>query len=319
MKRLTIFVSVVVLIIIGALIVYKEGSLPVDKNNKSNKIFVIKKGQGIDEIANNLAIEGFLRNRLVFYFIVKKQSAEKKIQAGDFRLSPSMTTFEIIEELQHGTLDTWITIIEGLRKEEIAEIITKKFNISEVDFIKKAQEGYLFPDTYLIPTKADSLMILKIMEENFTKKFSSLKNKIKELKLTEDQAVTLASLVEREARDPQDRPVVAGIILKRLREDWPLQIDASIQYALGYQLNEKTWWKKNLTVEDLKIESPYNIYKNTGLPPGPICNPGLSSLEAVANANINTPYWYYLSDKSGKMHYGKTLEEHNENISKFLQ
>lgn len=319
MKRLIILLFVTVTIALVGWLIYKEGTLPINKTDKSTKIFVIQPGQGLNAIANNLAINKFIRNRIIFYLIIKSQGAERKIQAGDFRLSPSMNVFQIIEELQHGTLDIWVTIIEGLRKEEIAQILSQKFKIAEVDIIQKATEGYLFPDTYLIPTQANTEMILKIMEENFEKKFAPIRNQVKELKLTEMEAVTLASLVEREARDKQDRPIVASIILKRLRNDWPLQIDASIQYALGYQTAEKTWWKQNLTEADLKIDSPYNIYKNPGLPPDPICNPGLASLEAVANADINTPYWYYISDKTGKMHYSKTLEEHNANIDKYLQ
>ena len=319
MKRLIILIFVLAVCAILGVLIYKEGALAVDKDNKSTKIFVIKPGQSLDKITNNLASEQLIRNKIVFNIVVRQQKAEKKIQAGDFRLSPSMNVFEIVKELQHGTLDVWITVVEGLRKEEIAQIISQKFNISEVDFIKKAQEGYLFPDTYLIPNQSNSDLIIKIMKDNFQKKYITLKDKIEKLKLTENQVVTLASLIEREAKDLQDRPIVAGIILKRIREDWPLQIDASIQYAVGYQPDEKTWWKKSLTAEDLNVNSPYNVYKNTGLPPGPICNPGLSSLEAVANADENTPYWYYMSDKSGKMHYGKTLEQHNENIGKFLQ
>lgn len=319
MKRLMILITILAVLAVLISLIYKEGTLSVNKNDKSTKIFVVKPGQSLNEIANNLALDNLIRNRLVFYLVVKKTGAEKKVQAGDFRLSPSMDVFEIVRQLQHGTLDVWVTVVEGLRKEEIAQIYSQKLNIAEVDFIQKAKEGYLFPDTYLIPTQATSDQIIKIMEDNFETKYAPIRNKIKGLRLTELEAVTLASLVEREAKDKQDRPIVASIILKRLRNDWPLQIDASVQYVVGYQPDEKTWWKKNLTAEDLKIDSPYNDYINTGLPPGPICNPGLVSLNAIAEADINTPYWYYLSDKTGKMHYAKTLEEHNENINKYLQ
>jgi UPF0755 protein len=181
-------------------------------------------------------------------------------------------------------------------------------------------EGYLFPDTYLIPEQATAGGIIEILVNNYYRRFDdSLKAKAKKNGLSEKEVLILASLVEKEGRNDADRQKVASIILKRYRKDWPLQIDATIQYALGYQANEKTWWKKVLTADDLSIDSPYNTYKNTGLPPGPICNPGLSSITAVANANVNTPYWYYLSDKNGKMHYSKTLEEHNANIKSYLE
>ena len=124
-------------------------------------------------------------------------------------------------------------------------------------------------------------------------------------------------MVEREAKLDKDRPYVAGIITKRFRNNWMLQIDATVQYALGYQSAEDDWWKQNLTIADLAIDSPYNTYKRYGLPPTPICNPSLSSLKAVANQVI-TKYWYYISDRNGNMHYAETIVEHNQNISKYL-
>ena len=101
--------------------------------------------------------------------------------------------------------------------------------------------------------------------------------------------------------------------------NWPLDLDASLQYILGYQANEKSWWKKSITDEDKNIDSPFNTYKHPGLPPEPICNPSLSSIKAIINADENTPYWYYLTDKNGVMHYSVTLEEHEANIRKYLR
>jgi UPF0755 protein len=129
--------------------------------------------------------------------------------------------------------------------------------------------------------------------------------------------MVLASIVEREGRTDEDRPVIAGILLKRLNSDWPLQADATLQYALGYQAFEKSWWKKALTVEDKKIRSPYNTYLNAGLPPAPISNPGLSSIRAVVYPTVS-PYWYYLHDPQGRVHYATTLEEHEQNIASYL-
>jgi len=321
MKKPIILFSLLIISIFAVITIYREGVMPVNKNSKETKIFVIKPGQGLNEITKNLAAEGLIRNRIVFFFVIKQQNAEKKIQAGDFSLSPSMDAFQIAKILQHGTLDTWITVVEGWRKEQVAEVISKNFsNISEVEFSQLATEGYLFPDTYLIPTQATSESIIKIMKDNFDKKYTEpLRQKAKSLNLTDDQVVTLASLIEREAKYPEDRQMVADIVLKRIKNDWPLQIDATIQYVLGYQPKEKTWWKNGLTSDDLKIESPYNTYTNTKLPPAPIANPGLSSIEAIVNANPSTPYWYYLSDSGGHLHFAKTLEEHEANIKKYLQ
>ncbi|MGB9883397.1 MAG: endolytic transglycosylase MltG [Microgenomates group bacterium] len=299
---------------------YKQATLPVNKNDQSTKIFVITPGQSLQKISDNLEKENLIRSKLVFYLVVKQLGIEKNIQAGDFRLSPSMDLFQIAKNLTHGTLDVWVTLIEGTRKEEMAQVISKKLDIPEIEFIKQAKEGYLYPDTYLIPKNADAQMVINILQKNFNQKVNNeIKNKINDKGLTVDQGIILASLVEREAKHKEDKQKVASILLKRLKNDWPLQVDATIQYALGYQIKEKTWWKKYLTTEDLKIDSPYNTYKNKGLPPTPICNPGLDSILAVANADINTPYWYYLSDNNSNMHYAITLEEHEQNIKKYLQ
>ena len=138
-------------------------------------------------------------------------------------------------------------------------------------------------------------------------------------KRSDKEILILASLIEREAKFADDRRLIADIILKRAQSDRPLQLDATIQYGLGYQRKEKTWWKKELALEDLKVDNTYNTYERKGLPPAPICNPGLDSLKAALAANPKTPFWYYVSDKNGRIHAAKTLEEHNENIRKYVQ
>jgi len=320
MKKIIAIFGIILFTVTGFYLFFKEGTLAVNKNDKNSKIFVVRKGENLSVIANNLAKEDLIRNKLVFYFIVKQLGIEKNIQAGDFRLSPSMDAYQIAKNLTHGTLDIWITIIEGLRKEEIAQIISQNVGIPEVEFLKQVTEGYLFPDTYLIPRQATAGAVIDILINNFYHRFDDrLRMLAKNMGLSEKEVIILASLVEKEAKHDVDRQKVASIILKRWKADWPLQIDATLQYALGYQFEEKSWWKTYLTNEDKKIDSPYNTYENKGLPPSPIANPGLASIEAVVNADENSPYWYYLSDKAGNMHYAKTLEEHNANIRKYLQ
>ena len=319
MKK-TLFLLIIILSIATfSYLYFKEGTLPVDKNNKTTKIFVIPKGQSLNNIIKDLSKQELIRNRIVFYLIVKKLGIEKKIQAGDYRLSPSMDAYQIAKTLTHGTLDIWVTIIEGLRKEEVAQIIARDFGIPETEFIKAAKEGYLFPDTYLIPKNASLQTIIKIFEDNFYQKINDdLKKQLEKKGLSLDEALIIASLIEREAKFADDRPLVASVILNRLNEKMKLDIDATIQYALGYQVEEKTWWKKNLTRQDLEINSPYNTYKFEGLPPTPICNPGLSSIKAIINAP-KTDYFFYISDKTGHLHFAKDLTEHNENIKKYLR
>jgi len=293
-------------------------ALPVNKLSKETKTFIIKSGEPLDTITNNLASDGLIRNKIVFYLVVKKLGLERKIQAGEFKISENMNAEQVANNLTHGSIDTSITLIEGMRKEEMAQIISKTLDIPEIEIMSKAKEGYIFPDTYQVPKNASSDVVLTIIKNNqkFVKAFQNIK---KQTKLTEKQALILASLVEREARQPSTREKIAGIILKRYLADWPLDLDASLQYILGYQTNEKSWWKKSVTDEDKNIDSPFNTYKNKGLPPEPVCSPSLSSLEAVINADPSTPYWFYLTDNNGVMHYAVTLEEHEANVQKYLR
>jgi UPF0755 protein len=155
--------------------------------------------------------------------------------------------------------------------------------------------------------------------DNFNKKVTpQMREDAKKTGLTFAQTITLASIVEREGKTDSDRPMIAGILLNRIKLGMPLQVDATLQYTLGYQPFAKTWWKKELSVDDKKINSPYNTYANVGLPPAPIANPGMASINA-AMYPTSSDYLYYLHDKTGTAHYAKTIEEHNANIQKYLQ
>lgn len=311
------FVAIVIIVSAGA--VYFEGSLPVNKEATSDVIFIVKPGSTLNSVIRQLANEGLIRNRVVFFLIAKQQAIESKIQAGDFRLSPRMSANEIATALTHGTLDKWVRISEGMRKEEVAQIMAKEFSFPESEFSSIATEGYLFPDTYLIPQGASASAIVNILETTFENKVTDeMKAKYEEKGLTLAEAVTLASLVERESR-LADRTQIASILFKRLKEGWNLQVDATVQYAIGFDAGEKTWWKKGLTTDDLKTQSLYNTYEVTGLPPSPICSPSLSSLQAVADADINTPYYFYIHEPNGTVHFAVDNEEHNANVEKYLR
>ena len=230
-----------------------------------------------------------------------------------------MDTKTIALELTHGMLDVWVTTLEGWRVEEIAAKLNKELDIPESEFIKVAREGYMFPDTYLVPRDATVGAVATLFRSTFDEKIDALlRNDAKKIGLSFSDVVTLASIVEREGRSEEDRPVIAGILLKRFKADWPLQADATLQYALGYQAQEKTWWKKNLFDDDKKIDSIYNTYLHKGLPPRPIANPGLSSIRAVIYPK-ETDYWYYLHDPEGRAHYARSLEEHNQNSATYLR
>lgn len=320
MKRFFILLILTIVFVIGFYLYYKEGTLPVQKSSKESKIFVVRQGEDLNSITNSLSDQNLIRNKIVFYLVVKRLGIDKKIQAGDFRLSPAMNTEEIAKSLTHGTLDVWLTVIEGMRREEVAQVVSQNLNIPEIEFLKYAKEGYLFPDTYLVPKTATAVGVIKIFEDNFNRRFDDkLIEKAREKNLTVDQVVTLASLIEREAKFAEDRVKVAGVLLNRLDNGIKLDIDATVQYVLGYQAEDKSWWKKELSLEDLEVDSPYNTYKNAGLPPGPIANPGLASIQAVLDADPNTSNLFYISDTSGHLHFAGTIEEHNANIRKYIR
>ena len=291
--------------------------LPANPNAKTPTIFVVNKGDGVREIAYNLKAKGLIRNSIVFFLLLKKLGLDKEIEAGDFRLSPSMTTEDIAKNLTHGTLDIWVTIPEGKRAEEIAEILKEKIPTYKPQWtdVLVQKEGYLFPDTYLIPKDADIELIVSLMLKNFENKYATIQMNERN-KLSKNDSVIAASLVEREARFPEDRIFVASVILNRLKIGMKLDIDATVQYALGFQEDKKTWWEKELTTEDLKINSLYNTYINPGLPPKPIANPGIAALKAVLEPQ-DSEYLYYISDKGGHNHYAKTPAEHYANIKKY--
>ncbi|MBF8249571.1 MAG: Endolytic murein transglycosylase [Candidatus Levybacteria bacterium] len=316
MKKLTTVSLLLVIIIFGSILWWANGISPVNSANKQPVIFVVQKGAGLKEISTKLETAGLIKNRIIFFLYARFGKFEGKIQAGDFRLSPSMSTSEIAQNLTHGTLDVWTTIPEGKRGTEIAEILKEKIPTydSSWPLSLTQNEGYLFPDTYLIPKDASIASIVTQMKNNFEQKYQSLDTS--KTKLSKDEIVKLASLVEREAKFEEDRPLVASVLLNRFGIGMKLDIDATVQYLLGYSTDEKTWWRKNITFADLEISSPYNTYRNAGLPPTPIANPGIEAMRAVISP-ADTNFVYYISDSAGNLHFAKTLNEQNANIKKF--
>lgn len=309
----------IALIIVGVLVAvawWINGTHPVTQGQSEEQIFVIPKGTTIRQIGNNLKENGLIRDPVVFFLKIKQKGIDRDIQAGSYKLSPSMNLESIITELQTGRIDVWLTFPEGIRTEQMAEIIKENVPTYEDSWedALKAEEGYLYPDTYLIPTDATIEIILNVLRQNFNEKLESAQ--ITQTGEDLERIIIIASLIERESKLEEDQPIVASVIANRLEIGMPLQIDASVQYALGYSEEEQTWWRIPLP-EHLEVDSAYNTYKNPGLPPAPIANPGITAIQAAANPQ-DTDYIYYVNDDTGKLHFAQTLEEHNENIEKYL-
>lgn len=313
---LVIFAGILVLLL-GIFLWWQYTLSPVNASDNSTKVFTIEKGESIPTIASNLYTQGLIRNIFTFELLLKQEGLGERIQAGDFHLSPSMNADTIAHALQNGSrADVKITIPEGKRAEEIADILQSKLPSFQESWREQldTNEGYLFPDTYYFTRDMSITDIIQTMRSNFDQKYATIPSGT--TTLSQQDIVIIASIVEREAKFPEDRPLVASVIINRLKIGMPLYIDATIQYALGYQPVEQTWWKKNLTESDLTLNSSYNTRLNAGLPPTPISNPGLAVLGSVIDAP-HTNYFYYISDKSGHNHYARTLDEHNSNIRKY--
>lgn len=294
---------------------------PADPATTADQQFVIPKGQAIAKIGARLEEEGLIKNALAFRLMIKKERLDNKIQAGSFKLNPAMSVSEIAKTLTTGTQDSWVTIQEGWRNEEIAESIARQnfssFNKEEFLRLAKGSEGKLFPDTYLVPLEITAQQFYDLLIKTYDRKVTTLDLIQNRAGLTANQVLVLASLVEREGRGVTDMRNVAGILLNRIEIGMALQVDATLQYATGYDQNQKTWWREP-TARDKETVSPYNTYLNAGLPPTPICNPGLDAIQAVLNP-IESDNLYYLHDLSGVGRYAQTYEEHLANINKYLR
>lgn len=328
MKKLPIFAIIFIFLILtplGANKYYHWLLEPVSRE-QSYQIFVITPGASVTQIARNLKDGKLIKNSLAFRLLVVQMGIAKNIQAGDFRFSPHQSAREIAQELTHGAIDVWITFPEGVRVEEMAAIIEAKLKTPENDkylfdkkeFIKEAKEGYMFPDTYLISKDATAQTIVDRLLATFGEKVDpKILEKGASNNLTSEEVIILASLIEKEAKTNEERPVIAGILLNRASAGIPLEVDATVRYAKGYDSAQNTWWAPVAARDYREVKSRYNTYLYPGLPPGPIANPGLESIRAAAEP-ADTDYLYYLHDREGKVHFAKTIEEHNQNIRQFL-
>ncbi|MCI0581035.1 MAG: endolytic transglycosylase MltG [Chloroflexi bacterium] len=307
--------------------------------------FVVAAGQSADEIAANLAAAGLLGDPELFTNYLRFYGLDDRLEAGTYQLSPQLTTPELAQALTRAfAQDVEVRFVEGWRYGELADYLAEDrpgqvdpvaflaiverqaaFDLSRYDFLaslppEATLEGFLFPDTYRLPADADAAYLVQLMLDNFGRRVTpAMRQAIGVRGLTVFQAVTLASIVEREAAVAQERPVMAGVFFNRLEQGINLEADPTIQYALGYQAATDQWWKSPLFQVDLELDSPYNTYLYPGLPPGPIANPGLAALEAVAFP-AETDYLFFVADCAaaipGSHLFSATYEEHLANVER---
>jgi UPF0755 protein len=306
---------------------------PLDSGGNARE-FRVDEGQSVNSIALSLENAGIIRDAGAFRLYLIYSGLDKGIQAGTHQLSPAQTALEIAKAIQDSTPKiVTLHVYPGWRKEEIAAALQSNgIPISSQDFLKlasgfsgekvllgtadiKGVEGFLFPDDYRFNRDVTISEVISTMLEHFAQGISQdLRDGFQRQGLTLVQAVTLASIVQKEAVIPDEQPIIASVFYNRLNKGMKLDSDPTVQYALGYDSVKNTWWKNPLSASDLTIDSPYNTYLYTGLPPGPISNPGLSALQAVAYP-AQTPYYYFRArcDGSGRHAFATTYEEHLNN------
>lgn len=286
-------------------------------DSKDFKYFEVKKGEGARQIAKRLKSENLVKSDLAFY-IQSKIDSNQTIKMGYYKLSENLSVDEVLKKFYDGEVDGFsITIPEGFRVLQVAKLLEEKAGIDSQKFIDSATgtEGMLFPDTYVFPRNFDTSKMVKEMKDNFDKRTEKLKPNY-------DQII-MASIVEREAKNDNERMKIAAVYKNRLDANMLLQADPTIRYALDSQeyLSKKsvnfTFWKGIAKSDYQNVQSSFNTYKNRGLPPAPICNPGLKSMEAVLNPEKNFDAIYFFHDKNQEIHFSKTYDEHLRAIQQF--
>lgn len=306
--------------------------------------FEIKEGEGSAEVGENLKTVGLIKDKTFFYYYVWKTRTNNKLQAGAYELAPNMTIGQMVEKFTEGEVKPVIvklTVPEGFNNKKIVELLQeKKPTIADefegivnckclndpncscdvlsekYDFFSEIpdsvdMEGYLFPDTYFIDKEDTGATLVSKFLNNFNKRvFPDLRAEITRQGKTLHEVITMASIVEREVHEAEDRKIVAGIFWNRLADNFPLQSDSTLSYILDTD-------KIKYYSDDIKVQSPYNTYANPGLPPGPISNPGMVSVRATVYYQ-NSEYYYFLNDPvTGETIFSKTDEEHAENKVKY--
>ncbi|MEI6296734.1 MAG: endolytic transglycosylase MltG [bacterium] len=293
-------------------------------NDRTSERFIVPAGLDNDHITEKLNSENFIKSTWALNFALNWSKFNGKIQEGGYKLSRSTNTWEIAKILTKEPYLKWVTIPEGLRKEEIAEILADRLGWREENkkqWIKKDTttklnyfEGVYFPDTYLIPKEESTEQVAKRFQAKFEEKFTQYSKEASRQNIKWTTVIKLASIIQREAGGESDMKLISGILWNRLSKNMRLEVDCTLQYARGNTPNG--WWAP-IKIEDKKINSPYNTYMNSGLPPTPISNPGIKAIEAVLYPE-KTNCLYYIHDNSKNIHCAETYEEHKSNIKKYL-
>ncbi len=323
--KISIIGAIVLFIIIGAGIFKYNSLFGSPQKQAEPERFIIPLEATEQDTIQKLREQGFIKSEWGFNFVLDRKNLHGKIRPGGYKISKSMTAWEVAKVFTQEPYMKWVVVPEGLRKEQIAEILAEtlgwndqkksdwvtKFTAIKYDYV----EGVYFPDTYLISKDETPLEVSQRFINKFNEKFAPYADKFTAANIKWTAALKIASIIQREAGGKDDMPFIAGIIWNRLNIGMKLEIDATVQYARG---NTGDGWWSPITVADKEIDSPYNTYFYKGLPPHPIANPGIAAIDAVLNST-ETDCLYYLHDPNKQIHCAKTYAEHLQNIEKYLR
>jgi len=314
----------------SALMLWYDGQVSRPVSSSAGEVpFTIAPGEGPASVAARLEQAGIIRNAGAFTAYLVYAGLDRGLQAGEFRLSPALAPMQIAQKLQDATpTQVKFVILPGWRLDEIAASMpTSGLSISPEQFLQAARnprhsfdfmpkevsaEGLLLPGEYILPRVIGPDQLVALLMNNAALALTpEMRAGFARQGLDVYQAVILASIVQREAIKAEEQPSIASVFLNRLAVGMRLETDPTVQYALGFNQATNSWWKSPLAVEDLAIQSPYNTFQNLGLPPGPICNPALSALQAVAYP-AQTPYYFFRArcDGSGLHNFSETFDQH---------
>lgn len=302
---------------------------PVSKSVET-KTFIIPQERESFNLTDSLFDQKLIKNKEGFKFLFDNFSKNEKvkpggyeIQPGGYKLNQSMTTWQVLKKIEGKQDLFWVNIFNCPRKEQVGEKLVSTLGwsneqLSQWNNLFKGTEyfeGVYYPDTYLIPADESVEQTAQRFINRFNEKFAPLSDQFVSKNIKWTTGIKIASLIAREAAGREDAKTISGVIWNRLNDDMRLQIDATMQYTLGK--NEDGSWWGSIDLEQKQLDSPYNSYKNEGLPPTPICSPNIDFIEAALNPE-ETDCLYYLHDSNRQIHCAKTYTEHKENIIKYL-
>lgn len=313
LRKILVMISVLCISLIGVFLYF----LTPPENFPRNHIVTIPDGANARSVARLFEHESLVRSSFMFLLALQYQGQDTGIIAGKYIFDVPLGAIPLSKRISEGSFgiqEIRLTIPEGKSHRELAEIVQRNFpSISAQKFLDSAEgtEGYLFPDTYTFFATATATEIVTKMRSHYETKLAPLRLEILNSKHTEQEIITMASLIEGEARTTESRKLVAGILWNRIEHRMPLQVDAVFPYILGTSTPK-------VSLDHLQIESPYNTYRNKGLPPTPINNPGIDAIESALHPT-QTDFLFYLTDSEGVMHYAKDFEEHKVNKRTYLR